>query len=240
MNGVCNIDKIKEIMIRDYSENPNCIFLVECLQRKKDGMDNDNICVYRMTIDRKENIDIILSNAIDCAIKRNARVYVGVTPKDKKTLLLKVAQSCIETTFCNDLNEKTLEGVLYGAAARHTISHHPRYVFDFDIELESEEGNVIITFFNNIFNSIEGLKDKRFDIFKTPNGFHIVCDAYDYLNDEVISYINKPVKSVLINNFASNMHKTIEESKKVSIKRLLNSVLHKETQCTVVYYKGKG
>ena len=47
MNGVCNIDKIKEIMIRDYSENPNCIFLVECIQRKKDGIDNDNIYVYR-------------------------------------------------------------------------------------------------------------------------------------------------------------------------------------------------
>lgn len=236
MKKVNNIDKIVELMNNDYEKNPNCIFFVQCLQRKKDGNENENKPVYQYTIDKPEKIERILNRAVAIAEDKNARVYVGIAPKDKNTLLLKLAQSCIDATLIEDMNKKSLEHILYGAVARHTISSNPRYLFDFDVELDSEEGQMMVNFFNKIFTFVPELKDKKYYIFETPNGFHIVCDSYNYLSDAIVSFVGKEEKEFLVKNFASNRHKTIEEAKKANVKQLLSSIIHKESAGTVVYY----
>lgn len=237
MKTIDNREQILNMISNDFANDPNCVFFVQCLQRKKDGNENDNKPVFQYSIDRVDKAERIINRAVAIAEEKNARVYVSIAPKDKASCLLRLAQSCIDATLNKDGLNKSFESIMYGALARHTVSSNPRVLFDFDVSLDSEEGVMMVEFFDMIFNTIEDLKDKKHYVFETPNGFHIVCDSYGYVCDEVVNLITKKEKEFLIKNFASNRHKTIEDAKKANTKQLFSSILHKESAGTVVYYK---
>lgn len=231
-----NKDLIMRMLQTDYENNSDCIYLVQCLQRKKDGNENDNIPVFQHTIDNINKAERIIDRAIKIADEKNARVYISISPKDKNACLLKMAQECINLNVNNSIGKKSLESVLYGVIAKCGISTKQRLLFDFDISINSIEATEVINFFDNLSFEIGGLE---YFVIPTVNGFHVISEDYKYVNDFVINFMNNEVKNVFINTFAINNHKTFDECKNMNFKQILANAIHRESAGTLVYFGGK-
>lgn len=231
-----NAKIILEMMKNDFNKHPNCVYLVQCLCRKKDGHENDNVPVFQHTIDNFDKAERVLNRAAQIAEEKNARVYIAITPKDKNACLLKLAQEAINLNVNNCIGKRSLEGVLYSVIAKCGISPHARVLFDFDIPYNSDDANEIIKCFNMINMSFRKGYFGDYVITETPNGFHIIMDDYKYVCDEIIdNYLSEKAKSLILQNYATNNHKNYDDVKDMNFKQAFANIIHRESAGTLVY-----
>ena len=114
-----NKDKIFNIIEKDFktftTNDTHLMYIVQVLLRKKDGNSQDCV-IYQKSINKIDDYDRIVNEAIKIANNKNGRVYITISPKHKESILLKIAQECINLNINNSIQNKSIESVIYGVA----------------------------------------------------------------------------------------------------------------------------
>lgn len=213
-------------------DDQHIMYVVQVLLRKKDGHERDNIPVYQKSINKISDYDRIIDNAISVAKEKNGRVYITVSPKNKETVLLKLAQECINLNVNNSIQNKSIESVLYSVATKSGLSPNPRMIFDFDVKDENKI-KCVLDFFDLLSQ-----KYQLNDIYYLPtvSGFHICCPLkFDYMQDNIIDMMSDEFKDIVKISYMNDNH-LAEIPKGTHFKRMFANLMHKESGNALVYY----
>lgn len=231
-----DVDNRKEIKkfieeffsIAKYSAKPHHpLFVVQCLQRKKDGCEFDNKPVYQRTIDRVDKIDTILDKAVEVAEKYNARVYINTSPKEMTKVALRCAQDMINVNL-NNGTTKSLESIMYSSILKSGCSMFAYHIFDID----TNDENDLKIFMNWVDDNF--LEDDYL-LLPTISGYHFIVPADDYTTDTWLDTLNNDMKDLITRIYMTNNH--LDEKPNKHIKTMLSNIIHKESGNTLVYYK---
>lgn len=226
---VDNRELIKRIIEADckwLESDEKPVYVIQCLQRKKDGCEFDNRPIYQHTLDRLDKIDKYFDIAVAKAIEYNARVYINVSPKDMQKVSLRAAQEFININLNGEIN-KSLESLLYSSLLKSGCSLIKKHIFDLDVETEVEL-NTIKEWANNALNG-------NYEIIPTISGYHMLVEADDYCKDYYLDTMSPAMKMLVIKIYMTNNHLTEIPNK--HFKTMWNNLIHKESGNTLVYYK---